>query len=154
MEFVSRAVFVAASAILMLLATGLMLYGVYQVFVGLTASDAAIASKLLDAVGYVVIAIAVFDVSKYLLEDEVMRGRELRHAGEARRSLTKFISTIAIAVLLEALVSVFEASKERISDMVYPTLLLFTGITLIVGLGVFQRLRAHPGSLDSGSEVC
>src|SRR3712207_146810 len=140
MELVSRAVFVVASVVLALLATGLMTYGVFQVFEGLTLPDKPIASKLLDAVGYVVIAIAVFDVSKYLLEEEAIRARELRHAGEARRSLTKFISTIAIAVFLEALVSVFEAAKQDMRMMLYPTFLLFGGIALIIGLGVFQRL--------------
>ena len=94
------------------------------------------------AVGYTIISIAVFDVAKYLLEEEAIRAREMRHAGEARRSLTKFISTIAIAVFLEALVSVFEAAKQDMRMMLYPTLLLFGGISLVVGLGVYQRLSA------------
>jgi uncharacterized membrane protein len=140
MEHLSRGVFVVASAILMVLASGLIIYSVYQIFEGLHSPEHAVATKLLDAVGYVIIAIAVFDVSKYLLEEEVMRGRELRNASEARRSLTKFISTIAIAVFLEALVMVFQASKKNASDMIYPTLLLLTGIALILGLGLFQRL--------------
>jgi hypothetical protein len=140
MEFISRAVFAATSTILMLLAGGLIAYGVYQVFESAFAREPAIASALLDAVGYLVIAIAVFDVAKYLLQEEVQRERELRNATEARRSLTKFISTIAIAVFLEALVMVSQVAKQRISDMIYPTLLLLVGIALIVGLGVFQRL--------------
>jgi hypothetical protein len=64
----------------------------------------------------------------------------MRRPCEARRSLTKFISTIAIAVFLEALVSVFEAAKQDMRMMLYPTLLLFGGIALIIGLGVYQRL--------------
>jgi hypothetical protein len=84
----------------------------------------------------------VSDSAKYLLEEEVLRGRELRHAGEARRSLTKFISTIAIAVFLEALVMVFQAGKERVADIVYPTLLLLAGAAMILALAVFQRLSA------------
>ena len=140
MDLISNAVFIVASIILMLLATALIAYGGYQVFESAFAPEHAIASALLDAVGYVIIAIAVFDVAKYLLEEEVLRDRELRNATEARRSLTKFISTIAIAVFLEALVLVFQVSKKQVSDMIYPTLLLLTGIALIVGLGVFQKL--------------
>ena len=67
---------------------------------------------MLSAIGYVVIAMAVFDVAKYFIEEEVIRGREMRDAAEARRSLTKFVSTIAIAVFIEGLVIVFQASKE------------------------------------------
>lgn len=140
MEFISRTVFVVASVILMLLASGLIAYGTYQAVVSVFAPERDIAATLLDAVGYVVISIAVFGVAKYLLEEEVLREREMRNATEARRSLTKFISTIAIAVFLEALVMVFQVGKQRVSDMVYPTLLLLAGIGLIVGLGVFQRL--------------
>ena len=56
---------------------------------------------LLTAIGYVVIAMAVFDLAKYFVEEEVIRAREMRNPGEARRSLTKFISTISIAVFIE-----------------------------------------------------
>jgi hypothetical protein len=56
--------------------------------------------------------------------------------------LTKFISTIAIAVFLEGLVAVFEAGKKDVPMMIYPTLLLFTGVMLVVGLGIYQRLSA------------
>jgi len=61
---------------------------------------------------------------------------------ETRRSLTKFVSTIAMAALLEALVTVFRVSSEHTADMLYPTLLLVAGTGLIIGLGLFQRLSA------------
>jgi hypothetical protein len=110
--------------------------------VSLSVSLAEGGEGLLRAIGYMVIAIAVFDVSKYLAEEEVVRGRELRAASEARRSLTKFISTIAIAVFLEGLVTVFRVSKTNVPDMVYPTLLLLVGILIVLGLGAYQRLSA------------
>ena len=138
-EAASRILFVLVSFILMGLALMLIGYNVWHLWDVFKAGD-DIAGGLLNAVGYVVIAIAVFDVAKYLLEEEVLRGRELRDAAEARRSLTKFVSTIAIAVLLEALVLVFQVGKKQVSDMLYPTLLLAVGILMIVGLGVFQRL--------------
>jgi hypothetical protein len=140
LDMMARAVFGFASLILILLAGALICYAAWGVVSAFGQSAENLGSTLLEAVGYTIIAIAVFDVGKYLLEEEAIRARELRHAGEARRSLTKFISTIAIAVFLEALVSVFEASKEDMSMMLYPTLLMFVGVTLIVGLGVFQRL--------------
>ncbi|MGI6855824.1 hypothetical protein [Mesorhizobium sp. 1B3] len=70
--------------------------------------------------------------------------------------MTKFISTIAIAVFLESLVSMFEASKEDMRTMVYPTLALFGGVALVVGLGVYQRLSVvvekHTGSTREGGK--
>ena len=140
MEWASRTLFTLVSVILMGLALGLVGYSLWQLRTVFGPGKPDVATELLDAVGYVVIAIAVFDVAKYLLEEEVLRDGDLRDAAEARRSLTKFVSVIAIAILLEALVMVFQVGKKQVSDMIYPTLLLFSGILMIVGLGVFQRL--------------
>ncbi|MBB3950135.1 GNAT family acetyltransferase [Aureimonas jatrophae] len=139
-DVVTRIAFGLASAVLMILACALIVYAGSGVWDSFRTAERNIGATALEAVGYTVIAIAVFDVGKYLLEEEAIRGREMRNAGEARRSLTKFISTIIIAVLLEALVTVFEAGKEDPRLMVYPTMLLVSGCLLIVGLGVYQRL--------------
>lgn len=152
-ERVTRIAFGVASAFLMLLAFGLIAYAAYEVARDLVAYSVNIGTTLLEAVGYTVIAIAVFDVGKYLLEEEAIRAREMRQAAEARRSLTKFISTIAIAVFLEGLVAVFEAGKKDVTMMIYPTLLLFTGVMLLVGLGVYQRLSASVESETSDRDA-
>jgi hypothetical protein len=84
----------------------------------------------------------VFEVAKYIVEEELVRERELRSPGEARRSLTKFISTISIAVFLEALVTVFRVSHTNVADLIYPAIMMLTAIIMVIGLGVFQRLSA------------
>lgn len=141
-DVVTRIAFAVASVVLMLLACALIAYAGFGVWDSFRVPDRSIGATALEAVGYTVIAIAVFDVGKYLLEEEAIRGREMRDAGEARRSLTKFVSTIIIAVLLEALVTVFESGKEDPRLMVYPTALLVAGCLLIVSLGVYQRLSS------------
>ena len=142
MQFLSRAVFGLASAVLMLLALGLILQGLYYAVVEFMQPGPQGKIALLGAVGYVIIAIAVFDMAKFLIEEEVLNRREKQTASDARRSLTKFISTIAIAVFLEALVTVFRVSTENAAEMLYPTLLLVAGTFLVLGLGLFQRLSA------------
>ena len=139
---VTRAVFSLVSIVLMILAAALLGYSVVQVIGSLRAADAAFGASLLDAVGYAVIALAVFEVAKYILEEEVINPSEMRYTGEARRSITKFLSIIAIAVFLEALVLVASVGKQDVAMMLYPTLLLLAGIALIVGLGLYQRLSA------------
>jgi hypothetical protein len=125
----------------MLLSAALIVYAGMQLAAVFSEPEANIGRTLLDSVGYTVIAIAVFEVAKYIFEEEVMNPTELGHTGEARRSMTKFLSTIAIAIFLEALVAVFQASKEAdLSGMLYPTLLLLSGVALVVGLGAYQRL--------------
>ena len=143
MEMISRLAFACASLMLMAMSFGLVIYGGVEVINGLATSWTDGGSALLAAIGYVVIAIAVFDVAKYFVQEEVIRSREMRNASEARRSLTKFISTISIAVFIEGLVLVFRVSKESVQDILYPTALLITGIIIVIGLGVYQRLSAE-----------
>ena len=142
LHMLSRGVFGLAGFALMILALGLILQGMYYSVLGFFEPGNQGKTALLGGVGYVVIAIAVFDVAKFVIEEEVVLGREKHTAGEARRSLTKFISTIAIAVFLEALVTVFRVSTEDVAGMLYPTLLLVAGTGLILGLGLYQRLSA------------
>jgi hypothetical protein len=150
-DWATRIAFGLISLMLALLALSLIVYAGWHVLEALADSAGAAGPSLLDAVGYTIIAVAVFDVAKYLFEEETIRGRELRHAGEARRSLTKFVSTISIAVFLEAIVALFEAGKTSMPDMLYPTILVFAGVALIVGLGVYIRLSADAERILGGA---
>ena len=139
MERISRIWFAVAGGILIALATGLVLAGVFQVAMSIW-EFGSVHQQLLTAVGYAVIAVAVFDVAKYILEEEVIRERELRQVGEVRRSLTRFTSTILIAVFLEAIVLIFKVAEEDVALTIYPAALLFAGVAMLVALGGFQRL--------------
>ena len=142
-NLLTRCVFSVISLALMVLSAGLIVYAAIQLIAVFRTPEANIGTTLLESVGYMVIAVAVFEVAKFIFEEEVLEPSEKGHAGEARRSMTKFVSTISIAVFLEALVSIFETSKvHRMDQMLYPTLLLFAGVALIVGLGAYQRLSA------------
>jgi hypothetical protein len=66
----------------------------------------------------------------------------MRLASEARRSLTKFVSAITIAVFIEALVMVFREGNKDIAMVLYPAVILLLGILTILGLGLYQRLSA------------
>jgi hypothetical protein len=138
-DLISRAIFGIAATVLALFALVLAGSAVFD-FINTAWSRQHVGLSALSGIGYVVVSIAVFDVAKYLIEEEVVRGREMRAASEARRSLTRFISTIAIAVFLEALVIIFRVAQENVTNLFYPTFLLIAGILLVLGLGVYQRL--------------
>ena len=142
MTYLTRLVFGAASLVLLLAAAALVGFGVKDALQGIGRPDHSGADAVLDVLGYVIVAIAVFDVAKYIFEDEVRRGSERRSASEARRSLTKFLSTIVIALFLEALVVVFKTAREDVAQLVYPTALLIAAVLVLVGLGAFQRFSA------------
>ena len=140
-DLLARFFFGFIALCLVVLSGGLIVYAGIELVDAFRAPEQDLGRSLLDSVGYMVIAIAVFEVAKYILEEEAIDPTEMRHTGEARRSITKFVSTIIIAVFLEALVAIFQASKGYdLSEMLYPTILLFAAVSLIVGLGAYQRL--------------
>jgi hypothetical protein len=143
MDLISRSVFGLASAVLMLIALALSIYSASLIVSAFANGWSEAGSGLLGAIGYVVIAMAVFDVAKYFVEEEVIRAREMRVPSEARRSLTKFVSTIAIAVFIEALVMVFREGSKDITMVLYPAAILLMGVVTILGLGLYQRLSAE-----------
>jgi uncharacterized membrane protein YidH (DUF202 family) len=97
-------------------------------------------TALLDAIGLIVIGMAVFDVAKFLLEEEVLKSIDVKSPAKQRETLIKFLVIISIAVTLEALVFIFDAGKKNISLLIYPTFLLIAAVLLVVSLGVYQKL--------------
>ena len=63
--------------------------------------------------------------------------KELRDPEEARRTITKIIVIITIAVSIEGLVYIFKAGTKDITLLLYPALLIVVSAILIVALGVY-----------------
>lgn len=144
----ARGMYLLAAATLSLFSLLFIGLSALTVVEGMVALDShALTSAMLEGVGMIVLAIAVFEIAKYLYEEEIVRERELRRADEARRTLTKFLTTIIIAASLEGLVLVFEARTSEISAIVYPVMLLGVVTLLVVGLGAFQWLARKAESI-------
>ena len=71
----------------------------------------------MSGVGLLIVSLAIADVAKFVVEENVLGEHELRSPGEARRSMTKFMTIIIIALSLEAIVGIFEAAREKISPI-------------------------------------
>ncbi|WP_439156304.1 hypothetical protein [Yoonia sp.] len=132
-------VFYALAAVAMTtVSLGLIYVSFTRVYAALTAPDTR-ENILLDAVSSLVISVAILDVAKYVMEEEVLRSRELRRPHEAREAVTKFMVIIALVVSIEGIVLVFEHGRDDPEALLYPVLLLFVSVVIVVGLGVFQR---------------
>jgi hypothetical protein len=100
----------------------------------------AVQSEILESVSLVVIAVAIIDVAKYILEEEVLRDRELREPAEAREAITKFIVVIALVIAIESIVFIFNLGHSEPDGLIYPALLLLVFVAMVVGLGFYQKL--------------
>lgn len=149
-EVISATFYVLASLLFTLFSIALFVYAVVEVWNSLDKGQDVI-FVILDSVGLLVVAVAVFDVAKFLMEEQVIRQKEVKTPEESKKQLTKFMTIIVIAVMLEALVIVFEASKTDVTTLIYPTLLLLAGVAIVVGLGFYQKLSTiAQKTTDSG----
>jgi hypothetical protein len=145
-EFFNKIIYLAIALILMLLAV-VLVAGAMWTLVTRTVAGESGTFHLFHSVGLIIVSVAVFDVGKFLFEEEVLHERELRSIREARRSLTKFMTIIIVALSLEALVLVFETKQEQASALLYPSILMGSAILALVGLGVFQWLSSKADAL-------
>ncbi|HEX6980644.1 MAG TPA: hypothetical protein VF342_15245 [Alphaproteobacteria bacterium] len=138
-ESVSDALSMIATYVLLALAALLLLQACWEILDSLW-NAATSAGPILESIGLIIIAFAVLELSKFIADELIEKKRELRSAREARRSLTRFITTIIIAFSLEALVMVFKANRGELNDAIYPTALFAAAVFALVGLGTYQWL--------------
>ncbi|MCH9613740.1 MAG: hypothetical protein SP1CHLAM54_07490 [Chlamydiia bacterium] len=127
--------------ILYLISLAIIVIAVVNIFKDVS-SGAFTVYKLLDEVGLLVFSIAVIDVAKYLMTEEVLRETEERNPVQARKALAKFAVIIATALSLEGLVLTIEMAKVDVTKILYPMSLLVTAILFIVGMGIYQKITA------------
>ncbi len=138
-EKISRTVYGLISLSLGFISLTMIGSALYDIWASLH-EQTLLTKALLDAVGFIVIGTAVFDVSRFLMEEEVFKVHGEETSNKQRTTLIKFLVIIIIAVSLEALVFVFSAAKKDISLLVYPTFLLLTAVMFVIGLGVYQKM--------------
>ena len=144
-------IYLFAAITLTLMALMIMGWSVYEVFehvITTSTHDEKFISIMLQAVGAVIIAVAILDVAKYMIEEEVFRNKELRTPKEARETLTKIMVIIAIAISIEALIYIFKAGTEDLRLLIYPACLIIAVVLLIVGLGIYQKLSISSENIE------
>ena len=144
--------FVHLIAALVLITLSLLIMGwsVYDVVSNIGATTEFI-PLMLQSVAAIIISAAIIDVAQYMIEEEVFLNKELRDPEEARKTITKIIVIITIAVSIEGLVYMFKAGTKDISLLLYPALLIVVSAILIVALGVYQKLSATIEKVDKDS---
>ena len=146
---ISRTTYGVVSVSMSLISFIMVWAALWNLWTAIIVGHRQLTNGLLNAISLIVIAMAVFDVSKFLIEEEVLGSGEKESPLEERSRLMRFLVIITIAVSLEALVFIFNAARENMHSLIYPTFLLLTDILLICGLGVYYRLT-HDVAPKSG----
>ncbi|MEJ5173074.1 MAG: PDC sensor domain-containing protein [Hydrogenothermaceae bacterium] len=95
---------------------------------------------IFETVILITLSLAIFDLAKTIFEEEVILFKDPRRHSEIRKTITRFLASIIIAVSIEALMLVFKFTISDPSKLLY-ALGLFFGIGfLIVSLGIYVLL--------------
>jgi len=130
-----------AALILILIALVTMGWSVYEIITNLFSENKEdFIPLILQSVGAIIIAAAIIDVAQYMIEEEVFQDKELRDPKEARKTVTKIMVIISIAVSIEGLVYIFKAGTKDLQLLLYPAALIFVSSLSIVALGIYQKL--------------
>lgn len=139
------------SSIFLLLSGGLVMLAVYQFFhflinpgQGITGEDGMI-SAIVKSINTLVISLAIFELGLGVSQEYILTEEEDNIYLNVRRTITRFVGTICIALVLESLIMIIKYSQlDLAGNLYYPVGILIGGSTLLIALGVFLKMtRGH-----------
>lgn len=96
---------------------------------------------------YLTLALAIFDLGKTILEEEVLMHKDIFRHSSTRRTITRFIAAILIAVSIEALLLMFKSALGEGEYLVEAVWMMMAAVGLLVGLGAYVYLGAKAESI-------
>lgn len=123
----------------------LIMYAVYIVW-ALLANDAEdLLSGLFRSIIALTLGLAIFDLAKTVLEHEVFYKSLSRKNNLENRLLARFLTSIIIALSIEALMVVFKISLSDYSQMIHAFYLIAGVGIMIVSLSLFIFIMRYQG---------
>jgi len=96
---------------------------------------------------FLTLGLAVFDLGKTILEEEVLMHKDVYRHSSTRRTITRFMAAILIAVSIEALLLMFKAAVGDGRHVLDGVWMMATAVGLLVGLGLYVYLGARAEQL-------
>src|SRR5690606_29941165 len=101
------------------------------------------ATQAFQSVILVTLGLAIFDLGKTILEEEVLLHKDIHHTGSTRRTIARFMSAIVIAVSIESLLLMFKSLLGDATHLNSAVFMLIAAVALLVGLGVYLKLTSE-----------
>lgn len=145
-----RAVYVILSLALFLIVATLIWHGLEQLYLLLCGTQQNRLGAF-SAIIFLTLALAVFDLGKTILEEEVLLHKDIFRHSAIRRTITRFIAAILIAVSIEGLLLLFKGSLGQL-ELLWPAVGVMgcaVGLLLALGLYVFLGAKAEAALVAS-----
>lgn len=96
--------------------------------------------KPFSVIIFLTLGLAIFDLGKTTLEEEVLMHKDIFRHSSTRRTITRFIGAILIAVSIESLLLMFKAALGEGDQLVKAVWMMLAAVGLLMGLGVYVYL--------------
>lgn len=96
---------------------------------------------------FLTLALAIFDLGKTILEEEVLMHKDIFRHSSTRRTITRFVAAILIAVSIEALLLMFKAALGQGEQLIAAVWMMLAAVGLLIGLGLYVYLGARAEAL-------
>ncbi|OYY73507.1 MAG: hypothetical protein B7Y40_09070 [Gammaproteobacteria bacterium 28-57-27] len=91
----------------------------------------------------ITLAMAIFDLAKTTLEEEVLMHKDVFRHSATRRTTTRFLASIIIAVSIEGLLLMFKSAMGATDHLYEAAFVMFSAALLTVALGAYVYLGAR-----------
>ena len=134
--------------LLALFSLALIIYAIYITWTIVLDSDKDLLSGLFRSIIALTLALAIFDLSKTILEHEVFYKSLSRNNNLENRLLARFLTSIIIALSIESLMVVFKIALSDSSKMVHAFYLIAGVGIMIVSLSLYIFVMRYKGKKE------
>lgn len=125
------------------LVVGMLLYsGFTELFIMFQEPSHSESIRPFSAIIFITLGLAIFDLAKTTLEEEVLMHKDIFRHSSTRRTITRFMAAIMIAVSIEALLLMFKSAIGEGDFLTSATWMMLSAVALMVGLGLYVYLGA------------
>lgn len=123
----------------------LIVYALYIVWTLMTENEIELLSGLFRSIIALTLGLAIFDLAKTILEHEVFYKSLSRNNNLENRLLARFLTSIIIALSIEALMVVFKIALSDYSQMIHAFYLISGVGIMIISLSLFIFIMRYQG---------
>ncbi|MBD3841962.1 MAG: PDC sensor domain-containing protein [Campylobacterales bacterium] len=139
-NLLSKSFYLLASLVMMILAFITIGYSMGEIFDALLVKNTVNVEAIFKPIIAITLGLAVFDLGKTILEQEVVFKSYTKSSKQEYRVLTKFSITILIALMIESLMVVFKIAMEDYAQMINAVYLIVAVAIFMATLGLFVYL--------------
>jgi len=132
------------SLIFHMISLALIVFSFYTFARGVYSHEHDLISLIVKSINTLVISLAMYELGvgvgkEYTVEDE---GENIFQ--NVRRTITRFVGTVCIALVLESLIMIIKYSQlDLAGNLYYPVAILTSCSFLLIALGLFLKLTGH-----------